>query len=172
MNQLKVSEVFKRKMIEKAAWKAREKADQPQFALRGHHMLCMQMFRGEGYSDGFSQGMTAVIGRIRSNPSSRVRLVRRPDEICANCPNLTGQDQCSLSNRDVVKKDQGVFKTLGLKEDENGEICISYREALGLLRQNMTEEAFTEICGTCRWQKAGLCSWAFLKECLENNKMG
>lgn len=169
MNQLKISGELKKKVMEKAAKDALTEGGGQPLVLRGHHMLCMQLFRGEGYSDGFSRGMTSVIERIRNNPSGKLKLIRQPDEICTNCPNLVNGNQCSLSNQDVVEKDEGVFRALGFAEEKQEETIYSYEELYQLLRRNMTKAAFEEICGTCRWHKAGLCSWELLSESFEQN---
>jgi uncharacterized protein len=49
--------------------------------LRGHHLLCLQTYKGLGYSPRFIAGMDAVAARL--NAGEPVKIVDGPDDICA-----------------------------------------------------------------------------------------
>jgi hypothetical protein len=49
--------------------------------LRGHHLLCLQTYKGLGYSEGFVRGMDAIAERL--NAGETVEIVEGPDDICA-----------------------------------------------------------------------------------------
>ena len=44
--------------------------------LRPHHLLCLQAFRGKGYSESFVKKMTEVHARLRENPKLEIRLAK------------------------------------------------------------------------------------------------
>ena len=46
--------------------------------LRFHHLLCLPLFQGKGYSDGFSVNMQSVKDRLESEDTA-VRFVCRGD---------------------------------------------------------------------------------------------
>lgn len=54
-------------------------------ALRGHHLICLHFFAGEGYSAEFVDNLRSTLGHLRDAP---FRLVEGPDDVCAACPSL------------------------------------------------------------------------------------
>jgi len=55
--------------------------------LRGHHLICLNFFRGEGYSEDFIRNIFSVIGK------ETIEIVEGPDDVCAWCPHLK-DDSC------------------------------------------------------------------------------
>lgn len=55
--------------------------------LRPHHGVCLLNFRGKGYSDGFSQNMSAMQTRLRAHPEVKICITKGADDLCAQCPN-------------------------------------------------------------------------------------
>lgn len=50
------------------------KEPSPGFRLRGHTLLCLQGFEGEGYSLGFVENMAAIHQTLFQNPDTRSSL--------------------------------------------------------------------------------------------------
>ena len=50
--------------------------------LRGHHLICLNFFRGEGYSEEFIRNIYSVIEKVS------IEIVKGPDDVCARCPYL------------------------------------------------------------------------------------
>ncbi|MDJ0930339.1 DUF1284 domain-containing protein [Breoghania sp.] len=48
--------------------------------LRGHHLLCLLTYVGNGYSATFSAAYDKVVERL--NSGKEVEIVRGPDAIC------------------------------------------------------------------------------------------
>jgi len=67
--------------------------------IRGHTLLCLQGFRGEGYSPDFIDNMAEIHARLQSNPETQVRVTDTPDHFCAACPNLKGSLQFDSGGR-------------------------------------------------------------------------
>lgn len=123
--------------------------------FRAHHIICTALYEGKGYSGAFCENMTAVVTRLRENPDERLRLVARPDLICADCPNHGADDSCTQNHNRVVNKDRRVIEVFGLKE--NG--IYTYRELCKAALAALAPEFFTENCGTCEWRAQGLCKY-------------
>ena len=105
--------------------------------LRFHHLLCLPLFQGKGYSDGFSVNMQSVKDRLESEDTA-VRFVCSGDMICQHCPNRT-EDGCLLDGcgGTVAQKDSEVCR---LSEIECHSV-ENYRSALTRLRSKMDKKA-------------------------------
>lgn len=59
--------------------------------LRGHHLICLHFYKGEGYRPEF----VACLGGIlkRAVEGEQIEVVSGPDDVCVQCPFLRG-DQC------------------------------------------------------------------------------
>lgn len=139
--------------------------------LRGHHLLCSRLFSGHGYNEDFAMRMGEVVSRtglenykptVTYERTEKVRLICRNDYVCEKCPNLISENTealCNLGDDDVKNKDRKTLEYAGLKENNI--------YTLGELQEGVekiTKEQFAEICGTCRWFKAGYCSYEMLKQ--------
>ncbi len=79
--------------------------------LRGHHLICLNFFRGEGYSQDFIKNIYSVISK------ERVEIVKGADEVCAKCPYLK-DEKCSNSDytdEKIMFQDKEALKLLALK---------------------------------------------------------
>src|SRR3989454_5207536 len=86
--------------------------------IRGHTLLCLQGFRGEGYSAGFIDNMAALHRDLNENPDRWVEVVEAPDAFCAACPHLAPAG-CSLSGapseEGMQAQDRHVWAVPGLQ---------------------------------------------------------
>jgi len=55
--------------------------------LRGHHLICLHFYRGEGYDKGFVENLEAV---LREAAREGVTVVGGGDDICVACPSYSG----------------------------------------------------------------------------------
>ena len=58
----------------------------PVLHLRPHHLLCIQNYRGHGYSSDFHQKMTAVIEALQGPSGAEITLTADADDLCGSCP--------------------------------------------------------------------------------------
>ena len=74
--------------------------------LRAHHLLCIPMYQGHGYSEEFCVHMAEVIKKIRTTDEP-IRPLASPDVVCECCPNLQkGHAEESILNHiDEQEKD-------------------------------------------------------------------
>ncbi|MDO4632424.1 MAG: DUF1284 domain-containing protein [Eubacteriales bacterium] len=135
-------------------------------ALRVHHVLCLPLFVGEGYSDGFSRNMSEKKSWLNAHREEKLTIVCQPDEICAHCPNLKTVSMdwqtlvCSDKGNQVQKKDEDLAEMLGL----SCPIELSWRELLNCAVEKMNEERFLKSCGRCEWYERGLCNYQLWRE--------
>lgn len=136
-------------------------------ALRVHHLLCIPLFQGYGYSDGFCENMAACIGRLRADGGQTVILTDRADDICAGCPHRGKAGGCRQNEEEkdrsedesgedsVVQKDRTLAEYLKLTVGNT----YTFSQLMEMAAQNLTEEIFDESCKSCRWRMEGLCSY-------------
>ena len=124
--------------------------------IRAHTLLCLQGFRGEGYSSGFVENMAAIHQRLTDDPAQWVEIMDAPDAMCGACPHLlpTG---CSLhgkeSEQHMQAQDHDVLVRLGLHDGDR----LPWGDILDRIRASLTGDSLTNICGQCRWLSLGYC---------------
>lgn len=68
--------------------------------LRGHHFVCLQFFRGQGYSARFVDNLARVTELATESPAV---LVSGADDVCAACPGLSADGSCLDPNAGEVE---------------------------------------------------------------------
>lgn len=137
--------------------------------IRAHTLLCLQGYRGLGYSPEFIKKMDEVTTRLRNNPDTMVRIITAPDIFCRVCPNLV-DDRCISSDNGLegfllespdnsIVSDRQVLSKLGFKENETH----SWSEILGTIASKVTSEDMDDLCGDCRWREFEYCARALDK---------
>ena len=84
--------------------------------LRFHHLLCLPLFEGKGYSDSFSANMAMIKGRVEST-EEEITFICDFDSVCENCPNKS-EKGCLLNGNGGEKiedKDINIAKLLGVR---------------------------------------------------------
>src|SRR5579884_93843 len=124
--------------------------------IRGHTLLCLQGFRGEGYSPAFVENMEAIHRRLSNDPDTAVQVVAQTDLICAACPHRHS-DGCRLKGpgfeESMKLQDREVIGRLGMTEGE----IRPWREILQRVAIRISGRDLDAICGACRWLPLGYC---------------
>lgn len=124
--------------------------------LRGHTLLCLQGFRGEGYSSLFVENLAAIHRRLHEHPEQRIEVIDTPDAVCAACPHRAPSG-CTLNHEysevDMQAQDRDVLGRLGLTA---GTVLL-WGDVLDRIRTNLTGDSLFGICGQCRWLPLGYC---------------
>lgn len=119
-------------------------------------MLCIQGFRGYGYSKGFVGGMRAVVNRLKEEPDVLVTVIDRRDQICHPCPHL-GDEGClrdgEVSEESRVVHDRRVLSWLGLEVGQK----VSWSDVLELIASRVSPDDLAHLCQKCRWMPEGYC---------------
>lgn len=152
--------------------------------LRAHHLLCMPMFSGHGYSEDFCLHMYEIIKMLRTAEVD-VRILASPDEACSHCPNLrmredSGLDEegeallcdlpCSADERiagrvckhegKTARKDRMLLQTFGLEAGRR----YTAKEVTEIVLAHMNEQDYQRSCKNCQWGAQGLCSYPMWRE--------
>lgn len=124
--------------------------------LRAHAVLCLQGFRGEGYSEAFVHHVREVHDSLRADPGREIRLLAAPGTLCDACPHHRGG--CTLGGADhesdVRAQDREVLARLGLQEGE----VVPWSEILSRIARHVRGADLPSICGTCPWLDLGWCT--------------
>lgn len=118
--------------------------------LRGHHLLCIQGFQGQGYSRDFVENMASIIQELEENLGQPVELVASCDSICARCPwNRDGT--CSIkgpnSEERLGLRDRRVLRAIGAREGA----ILTFREVQSRITGLLEEFGLESFCEGCRW---------------------
>lgn len=123
--------------------------------IRGHTLLCLQGFRGEGYSENFIRNMAEIHDRLKSDPKTRVLVTDSPDHFCGACPHL--KSGCTLRGpnfeQHIVAQDRQVLDLLGLKAGQ----AVTWEEILFRIGSRIRSKMLDDICGDCQWLTLGFC---------------
>jgi len=119
--------------------------------LRAHHLLCLQGFRGLGYSPAFVENMAAVHRQLFSEQETLVLLTNGADVICAACPHLDERGACARGAPET--RDDAVLQALGVQAERRD----TWRAWLDRLAARLDEATFERVCAGCAWLDLGYC---------------
>src|SRR3989304_5831182 len=99
--------------------------------LRGHHLICLNFFRGEGYSENFIKNIYAIL------KNEKLEVVNGPDEICARCPYLE-DNKCSsneYTDEKILLQDKEALRLLGFKPGQTVDWKIIGAKLPGIMEE-------------------------------------
>ena len=114
--------------------------------LRGHHLVCLHFFDGEGYDEPFIRNLLEVVRAVREGG---VAVAEGPDDVCAPCRHRR-DEQCTQSptaDREIREMDRKALALLGLTEGE-GTAWASLREKV----REIFPDWNTAYCFACSWR--------------------
>ncbi|MBI3595019.1 MAG: DUF1284 domain-containing protein [Nitrospirae bacterium] len=130
--------------------------------IRGHTLLCLQGFRGEGYDPMFTAHMSAIHQRLNNQPALLVKVITKPDTFCHSCPNLSEEQGCRLhgdgTEAKMVSQDREVMQKLGIQSEET----LSWETIVQKIGEKMKPAMLDELCGACPWLPLGYCKEGLL----------
>jgi len=112
--------------------------------LRGHHLICLNFFRGEGYSEEFIENLYAVIKK------EKLEIVTGADNVCMKCPYLK-DEKCNSSDYTDEKIHYQDKEALRLLELRSGSI-VDWKMIASKL-PNIIEEWKAQFCCSCGYRK-------------------
>ncbi|UZQ50374.1 DUF1284 domain-containing protein [Clostridium kluyveri] len=120
--------------------------------LRAHHLLCIQGYKGYGYSKNFTENMDKIICQLKKDTFTRIKVISGVDEICSCCPNNTEEKLCRYEIK-IKSIDKKILNLLDLNLNE----IYTYKYILDTIHEKINHKIFENICGTCQWFKYGYC---------------
>ena len=136
----------------------------PPVTLRAHHLLCLQGFRGLGYSPTFVEKMAALRRRLLAQHETAVVLTNQPDVICRACPHLDQHGACLRGAPET--RDTALLDALAAESGTQD----TWTAWLDRLASRLHGEAFERICASCSWLEWGYCRQAL--EALRSTRKG
>ena len=116
----------------------------PIMKLRGHHLICLQFFKGKGYSKIFVENAKKIVEYWEKNPAE---TVNHADDICGFCSFLKN-GRCDKYKEEIEKNDELALKLLGLNIGDKVRKSFVKKKMLKILN-GWKEKA----CKNCEWKK-------------------
>ncbi|MGF6172475.1 DUF1284 domain-containing protein [Ensifer sp. 4252] len=122
--------------------------------LRGHHLLCLLTFVGEGYTPSFTRNYVRIAERLSAGES--VTVVDGPDDICAPmlCDAGAHCREDGITRRDSLAL--AAISDILDRHLEPGSVLVLDAGRLRRLRSAFAKGKAVAACAECEW--AGLCS--------------
>jgi hypothetical protein len=116
--------------------------------LRGHHLICLHFFKGEGYNPEFIKNLRKIIKRAEDGED--IEVYPGPDDVCTMCPYLKGII-CFYNNEaesEIKEMDRKALQLLGVKHLD---------KVVWLNIKIKIPEVFSQwskiYCRACDWRK-------------------
>ena len=128
-----------------------------EFKLRGHHLLCILSYCGEGYTPDFIKNFDAIVDQINNGAS--LLLVSGVDSICAAL-HRDGSDTCdhaevcrthSVKSLDSIALKQ-VSHALKIPTLKAGDRLNLGRDEVTSLRVHFANGEIRRACKSCPWR--------------------
>jgi hypothetical protein len=117
--------------------------------LRGHHLICLHFFNGEGYDEAFIKNLRHTLGLAEKK---MITVSSGADNVCAGCLHLK-QNKCQYdenAEESIQQMDAKALALLGLSHNDQIEWDTL---------KNRIPEIFSEWCSLyckkCGWR--GVC---------------
>lgn len=122
--------------------------------FRPHHFLCALGYRGEGYSDGFTANMTAVVTnglKAEGGDATEIEVIGATDIICGPCPKRRG-DLCTSQDK-IARLDLQHSKVLGVRPGDR----LTWGQAKARIKSLVKSGDLATVCSGCQWLDLGYC---------------
>jgi hypothetical protein len=117
--------------------------------LRGHHLVCLHLFRGEGYDPEFVENLMKILERAEAG--EEIVVSEGADDVCKMCPYLK-KGTCLYdkdSDAGIREMDKTALKLLGLRTKDR----IAWLNIRKKLPDIFSEWAH-KYCMECDWRWA------------------
>lgn len=115
--------------------------------FRGHHLICLHFFKGEGYNEEFVTNLSNLV--TRANASESIIVTLDADDVCKACPYLE-ENSCKHkpdSEEQIRNLDNRALGLLGLIPGQSV-IWHEIRSQVDLA----PNEWFSSFCAGCDWK--------------------
>jgi hypothetical protein len=112
--------------------------------LRGHHLICLRFFQGEGYSQDFIDNLKDLVARAENRET--IEVVAGGDDVCRYCPSLV-DDRCSHDDEEIKKLDGIALRKMGAAPGDQ-----VYWEKLGARLDSALPGWLDAFCEGCYWE--------------------
>jgi hypothetical protein len=117
-------------------------------SLRGHHLICLQFFKGEGYNAEFVENLKNV---LKAAEGHEIDIKNGADDVCGKCPHLS-HSRCEYSegaDEGIAEMDRKALALLNLSQD----IKVRWEE-IGQRIPHLFPVWHNAYCIECSWRTA------------------
>lgn len=116
--------------------------------LRGHHLICLHFFSGEGYNPGFIENLRNVI--VKARTGAKINVSPGADDICIRCPFL--KDGSCFYREDAEPEIRAMDNTaMRLFHIKHGGSITWQR--IGEIIPEIFSIWFEKYCSICSWRQ-------------------
>jgi hypothetical protein len=121
----------------------------PAIRLRGHHLICLHFFRGEGYSQVFVKRLRHLLRQASNGAVIEIRS--GADDVCALCPYLKDAEcQYDSDAREMIgAMDKAAMRLLGVDPND----AVLWQELFKRVHKIFPDWS-AKYCETCSWKPA------------------
>ena len=116
--------------------------------LRGHHLVCLHFFTGEGYNPEFIENLKEILTRAHSG--EEVEVCSGVDDVCTMCP-FVKERRChydKYAENEIQKMDRSATELLKIEPGVKVIWLDIWERLKGVLK---TWKA--DYCRNCNWRK-------------------
>jgi len=120
--------------------------------LRGHHLICLNFFKGKGYDKEFRDYLYMLKKHIKN---SEIEIVNGADDVCRKCLYLKNKE-CKYnpnSEKEIKEMDRTAIRLLSIKQK-----VVKWKKIEEKLPKIFKD--WSAYCKTCDWAN----------DCKENGK--
>lgn len=133
--------------------------------LRGHHLICLHFFNGEGYNPEFIMNLQDV---MKTAEYEDIRISPGSDDVCIKCPYLK-EKRCYYnenSDEEIKRMDR---EALGLLNFNTG-MNVGWNDIKDRLPE-LFNAWYKAYCTACGWKRAceGSASYLQLKNSIKDS---
>lgn len=117
-------------------------------AFRGHHLICLHFFSGEGYTQDFVENLSSILDAAHDEG---LEVCHGADDICRKCPHLK-DDICQYTqnaDKEINTMDNRALKLLNAVSG-NKLVWHQIKESL----PGIFQEWHKAYCTSCGWKPA------------------
>jgi len=116
--------------------------------LRGHHLICLHFFRGEGYNLEFVDNLREIFKKVKTG--AEIEVCSGPDDVCKMCPYI--KDTRCFYKKDAEPEIREMDRTaLNLLRLKTGSI-INWQHVKSLIPEVLSEWS-KQYCNDCDWRE-------------------
>jgi hypothetical protein len=119
-------------------------------SLRGHHLICLHFYRGEGYDRPFIESLNNI---IKMAERGEVTVTEGADDVCRCCPYLEG-NTCMYTEKaeeEIREMDRTAMELFRTKAGER----VKWNQLRKSLPEIISKWAAL-YCRDCHWREACL----------------
>lgn len=117
-------------------------------ALRGHHLICLHFFNGEGYDPDFIENLHDVLKKAEYED---VSIPPEADDVCNKCPHLK-EERCRYkeeADKEIKEMDEKALDLLKASKDTK----VKWQEIRNRI-PGIFEAWYKAYCNACGWKRA------------------